>query len=362
VELPERPGAAFYHERPRKARWYNLRVSPGVPPPEWEAFIARNPQAHLLQTAAWGELKARFGWSVERVCVGNTGAQILFRSLPLGLTLAYIPRGPIGDWLSPLLPKLDAACKAHRAFVLKVEPDDTSDGRLAEMLAAGGFRPSPHTVQPRRTLIVDLQGDEDQILARMHQKTRYNIRLALRKEVRVRPWEDLQTFHGLMRQTAARDDFAAHSAEYYAAAYALFKPREMVELFVAELDGEPLAALMVFAHGRRAWYLYGASTDRERNRMPTYLLQWQAMRWAKSRGCDQYDLWGVPDVDLDVLESEFERRRRGLWGVYRFKRGFGGELSRSSGAWDRVYLRPEYAVYRLLSQIMLHSAEQGLGG
>jgi lipid II:glycine glycyltransferase (peptidoglycan interpeptide bridge formation enzyme) len=165
-----------------------------------------------------------------------------------------------------------------------------------------------------------------------------------------------------MQQTAARDDFAAHSAEYFAAAYALFKSREMVELFVAELDGEPLAALMVFAHGRRAWYLYGASTDRERNRMPTYLLQWEAMRWAKSRGCDQYDLWGVPDVDLDVLEAEFEKRRRGLWGVYRFKRGFGGKLSRSAGAWDRVYLRPQYAAYRLLSQIMLHSAEQGLGG
>ena len=263
-------------------------MSPGVPPPEWEAFIARNPQAHLLQTAAWGELKARFGWSVERVCVGNTGAQILFRSLPLGLTLAYIPRGPIGDWLSPLLPKLDAACKAHRAFVLKVEPDDTSHGRLAEMLAAGGFRPSPHTVQPRRTLIVDLQGDEDQILARMHQKTRYNIRLALRKEVRVRPWEDLQTFHGLMRQTAARDDFAAHSAEYYAAAYALFKPREMVELFVDELDGETLLGFKVFAHAPR---------------LPLQKIGRHAVTFAVGRGAIQIP--GAPAVGED-----HQRRQR----------------------------------------------------
>jgi lipid II:glycine glycyltransferase (peptidoglycan interpeptide bridge formation enzyme) len=111
----------------------------------------------------------------------------------------------------------------------------------------------------------------------------------------------------------------------------------MCELLVAEYEGKTLAALMVFTHGRRAWYVYGASTDEERNRMPTYLLQWEAMKWAKARGCEEYDLWGVPDEDEATLEANFEKRHDGLWGVYRFKRGFGGELKRAAQAIDRVY-------------------------
>jgi lipid II:glycine glycyltransferase (peptidoglycan interpeptide bridge formation enzyme) len=104
---------------------------------------------------------------------------------------------------------------------------------------------------------------------------------------------------------------------------------------------------MVFAHGPRAWYLYGASSDEYREAMPTYLLQWEAMRWAMRCGCREYDLWGVPDAGENELEAGFTTRSDGLWGVYRFKRGFGGELRRSPGPWDRVY-RPElYWLYGL---------------
>ncbi len=173
------------------------------------------------------------------------------------------------------------------------------------------------------------------MLARMHQKTRYNIRLAERKQVTVRPWDDLPAFGAMMQTTAARDQFGVHTPAYYARAYELCStPLQECELLVAEFEGRPLAALMVFAHGPRAWYLYGASTDDERNRMPTYLLQWEAMRWARRRGCRSYDLWGVPDAERETLEAQFETRGDGLWGVYRFKRGFGGELTRSIGAWD----------------------------
>jgi lipid II:glycine glycyltransferase (peptidoglycan interpeptide bridge formation enzyme) len=112
----------------------------------------------------------------------------------------------------------------------------------------------------------------------------------------------------------------------------------MCEILVAEYEGRPpLAALFVARNGNRAYYLYGASTDEERNRMPTYLLQWEAMKRAKARGCEEYDLWGVPDEDEATLEANFETRRDGLWGVYRFKRGFGGELKRAAQAMDRVY-------------------------
>jgi lipid II:glycine glycyltransferase (peptidoglycan interpeptide bridge formation enzyme) len=179
----------------------------------------------------------------------------------------------------------------------------------------------------------------------MKQKTRYNIRLAEKKGVTVRPWDDLPAFHRMMLVTGGRDGFGVHSLEYYRRAYALFHPAGMAELLVAEYEGKPLAALMVFARGRRAWYIYGASNDEERNRMPAYLLQWEAMRWARSKGAQEYDLWGVPDEDEETLEAHFTERNDGLWGVYRFKRGFGGELKRAAQAIDRIYNPILYKLY-----------------
>jgi lipid II:glycine glycyltransferase (peptidoglycan interpeptide bridge formation enzyme) len=129
-------------------------------------------------------------------------------------------------------------------------------------------------------------------------------------------------------------------------AFRLFHAAGLCELLVAMHERRPLAALMVFARGQRAWYVYGASTNEERARMPNYLLQWEAMRWAKRRGCTEYDLWGVPDEDEPTLEANFEHRNDGLWGVYRFKRGFGGDLRRSVQAVDRVYMPWLYQFYR----------------
>jgi lipid II:glycine glycyltransferase (peptidoglycan interpeptide bridge formation enzyme) len=210
---------------------------------------------------------------------------------------------------------------------------------------APGVRHSGFNIQPPRTMVVDLRGSEDAILGRMKQKCRYNIRLAEKKGVSVRPWDDLEGFHRLMLATGSRGEFAVHSADYYRRAYELFHPSGRCELLVAEFDGSPLAALMVFRQGTRAWYLYGASNDLERNRMPTYLLQWEAMRWAKAHGCEEYDLWGVPDEDEEVLEAHFETRQDGLWGVYRFKRGFGGKLHRAAQALDVVFNPVLYQIY-----------------
>ena len=194
-------------------------------------------------------------------------------------------------------------------------------------------------------MIVDLQGEEDEILARMRQKCRYNIRLAEKKGVSVRAWDDIGAFHQMVVTTGERDGFAVHSAEYYRRAHELFRPTGMSELLVAEFEGRPLAALMVFARGPRAWYVYGGSSDTERERMPNYLLQWEAMRWAKSRGGEAYDLWGVPDEDEGTLEAGFSTRNDGLWGVYRFKRGFNGRLRRAVQAMDRVYNPLLYRAY-----------------
>jgi lipid II:glycine glycyltransferase (peptidoglycan interpeptide bridge formation enzyme) len=309
---------------------------PEVPFTQWRDFVAAHPDIHLLQTAEWGELKSAFGWTPARIIHGNDGVQILFRKLPLGFTIGYIPKVESGKWGvdNGIWREIDSVCKKHRAIFCKLEPD-AWEGEFIFPLSS--FILSPHNIQPPRTITLDISGSEDDILARMKQKTRYNVRLAEKKGVIVRAWDDLDGFHQMMQVTGGRDGFGVHSLEYYRRAYELFHPTGMAELLVAEYEGQPLAALMVFARGQRAWYVYGASNDQERNRMPTYLLQWEAIRWARSHGCTEYDLWGVPDEDEPKLEAEFESRHDGLWGVYRFKRGFGGTLKRAMQAVDRVY-------------------------
>ncbi len=314
---------------------------------EWNNFLEKHLNAHLLQMGEWGELKSAFGWKPIRVVLdGETGAQILFRRLPLGLTLGYMPRPAVSFQRSALSERfwreVDFVCKQNRAVFLKIEPDLWD---YESSIVHGQWSVSPHNIQPPRTIIIDIKDDEEKILARMKQKCRYNIRLAEKKGVTVRAWDDIAGFHAMMQVTGGRDGFGVHSLEYYQRAYRLFHPKKTCELLVAEYEGKPLASLMVFANGKRAWYVYGASNDQERNRMPTYLLQWEAIRWAKARSCEEYDLWGVPDENEESLEANFETRNDGLWGVYRFKRGFGGELKRAAQALDRVYNPWLYKLY-----------------
>lgn len=329
---------------------------------EWDAFVAAHPQGSILQTTNWARLKGRFGWTSERIWVRRegrlvAGAQVLFRGAALGMVrIGYIPHGPLVDWqddeqVAVLLNQLDFAVYNQRAGLVKIEPLLWQSEMPPEQWQALGDRHglvvAADTIQPPRTLVVDLRPDEEQILLNMKQKTRYNVRLAERKEVTVRQGAaaDISIFNGLMAITGERDNFGVHEPRYYEAAYALFAP-EQAALFIAEYEGTPLAAIMVFAHGSRAAYLYGASSDEERQRMPAYALQWAAMRWAKARGCTEYDLWGVPDASEEELENHFTERSDGLWGVYRFKRGFGGELKRTVGAADRVYSRLLYRLYQ----------------
>ena len=319
---------------------------------EWDEFLKSFPNAHLLQTSAWGMLKADFGWKAVWVVLDQAlGAQVLFRQLPFGYTLAYIPKGPVGyqenhqELIQTFWRELDDICRARRAVFLKVELD-LWEQESERILLPSGFNVSPTAVQPLRTLVVDISANEQTILGGMKQKTRYNIRLADRKGVIVHPWDDITGFYQMIQTTGERDAFGVHNLAYYQRVYELFHPGGGCELFLAEHHGIPLAAVMVFVNGERAWYFYGASTNEQRNLMPTYLVQWEAIRWARQRGCKEYDLWGVPDADLQRLEAQFNSRSDGLWGVYRFKRGFGGQLHRSPDPWERVYNPWLYKLYR----------------
>ncbi|MEN8172498.1 MAG: peptidoglycan bridge formation glycyltransferase FemA/FemB family protein, partial [Chloroflexota bacterium] len=189
---------------------------------------------------------------------------------------------------------------------------------------------------------VDLTAPEDEILARMKQKTRYNIRLAGRKGVVVRIGDesDLPMLYKIYAETSTRDGFAIRDEDYYRTVWTEFMGAGMAEPLIAEVEGQPVAAVVIFNFAGRAYYMHGMSRPLHRNKMPTYLLQWEAMRRAKSTGCTVYDLWGAPEL-FDESDS--------MWGVFRFKRGLGGTVMRTAGAYDYP-LRP--LIYKLYSRVL----------
>jgi peptidoglycan pentaglycine glycine transferase (the first glycine) len=331
----------------------------------WDDWVQSLSTGHLLQSWAWGELKGRFGWQPLRLAAveGDSilaAVQVLFRPLPAGrLSAAYVPKGPLVDRAASLAPPTSAlmsalheACRRRHAIQLKLEPDWLDGAEAHHWLQTQGFRSSEVTIQPRRTVLIDLTPSEDAVLAQMKSKTRYNVRLAQRKgvEVQLGTADDLATFYQMLKVTGQRGGFGIHTRGYYEWAWQLFAAQGAVALFLAYFNSRPLAAIMVLVWGKRAYYMYGASSDEEKQRMPTYLVQWEAMRWAKSRGCETYDLWGIPDVDgsevgPDIAKAEEQGAlSTGMGGLYRFKHGFGGTEMRYVGAYDYVYNRPLYGL------------------
>ena len=333
-------------------------TQPTVPTqPAWDAFVAAQPRAHALQLWSWGELKRAYGWGVERVALARdgqivAGAQLLFRPLPMRLgKLAYLPFGPYArpEDEAALWRSIDQCAKSRGAAFLKWEPGLFAPAEPQPRLEPMGFRASPQTVQPPSTILVDISAGDEAIMVRMNQGTRRKIRQSLKNDVRYYEASkaDVRTFTAMMDTTGARNAFGVHEPAYYELAYDLFVPQGHAALFLADHEGDPLAGIMVFAVGATAWYLYGASSNTKRNLMAAYGVQWQAIQWAKAKGCTTYDLWGIPDADEAALEAQFESRSDGLWGVYGFKRGWGGQVARSLGTWDKVYNPLVYSAYRL---------------
>ena len=321
----------------------------------WDAFVADQWWGNFLQTTAWGRFKERWGWRANRIAVERAGglvagAQVLFRPLPLGRSVAYVPRGPVAPpddpaLLRALLDKVHLVARAAGALLVTVEPNWTLPTEGEAHLERIGFRRGAEAMQPGATLVLDVRPSEEALLMRMHAKWRYNIRLSARKSVAVREGaaEDFPIYERLMRITAERDKFDIRACGYYEAAWRAFG--DDARLFVAEYEGRSLAAIIVVRVGKTVTYLYGASSEEERNRMPNHALQWAAIRWAKHSGCEWYDFWGIPS-EVPAHGSVESYGEGGLWGVYRFKRGFGGRVAKYPPALDFPYKRLGYLAYK----------------
>ena len=343
----------------------------------WNETIASLPGAHILQTWQWGQFKAMYGWRpLPQLWRGENGqvqaaAMVLERTVrltPFGprLKVLYVPRGPLLDWDNAdqrrlVLDGLQDLAKKEKAIFIKIDPEvfsgtgvpgssdesQSESGRVVQAdLEARGWRFSQDQIQFRNTVWLDLSGSETEWLARMKQKTRYNLRLAEKKGVTIRHGEvdDLPVVYRLYAETSVRDGFVIRPEEYYLRVWKYFMDAGMAEVLLAEVDGELVAGLILFFIRGRAWYLYGMSREAHREKMPNYLLQWEAMRSAKRLGCMQYDLWGAPDV---FAEND------SMWGVFRFKEGLGGQVMRFIGAWDYPARPFIYQVYtNLLPQLL----------
>jgi peptidoglycan pentaglycine glycine transferase (the first glycine) len=324
-----------------------------------------------MQTSRWGALKARFGWRVERLILKDraaivAGAQILYRSLALGLAqLAYIPMGPVVDWgneelVDALLAGLRQTAQQRGVFCLKLEPALAAGLEPARRLSYHGFQPSRQTVQWRSTILIDLDGTEDELLARFNKKHRQKLHKAVREGVVVQPGTaaDLSAFMALLGQTAQRKEFAIYSPGYYRAAYDLFAANGQAQLLLATYHDAVLAVIMVFSLGPKAYCMFAASGDAHRDLMPTYLLHWEGIRWARAQGCLVYDYCGIPDeVARNPELYAHSESSDGLWGVYRFKRGFGGQVVCYVDSHDQVYRGILYSLYNQATRWL----EIGLG-
>ncbi len=368
----------------------------------WDQLISSLPTPHFLQTFEWGQVKARYGWtpfyavwtesqfsvisdqsSVSENCLAV--CLILKRAIPIRgfaarLSVLYCPKGPLLDWTNAslrqrVLDDLQSFAKKQGAIFLKMDPDVVlgmgipgADGAVEERGGADlqsevtrrGWVYSSDQIQFRNSALIDLRPTEDELLARMKQKTRYNVRLAEKKGVTVRVGtaDDLSMLYKMYAETSVRDGFVIRDEGYYQTVWKIFMHSKVGTLegsqvskselsnlptcqpLIAEVDREPVAGLFLFMFAGRAYYVYGMSREVHREKMPTYLLQWEAMKRAKAAGCADYDLWGAPET---FGESD------SMWGVYRFKEGLGGRVVRTLGAWDYA---PNKFWYRMYSEFI----------
>jgi peptidoglycan pentaglycine glycine transferase (the first glycine) len=340
---------------------------------QWNNQIEDLPGAHALQTWEWGQVKARFGWEPYHLlwrddAGGVCAAALLLRrrvalgSFSLPLSVMYVPRGPLLDWSDlPLAKKvlhdLQSFARQNWGVFVKVDPDlpvgfgipgadgsedDPAGLAVREHLIADGWYFSDEQIQFRNTVQVDLTKDEQTLLMGMKSKTRYNIRLAERRGVTVRrgAYNDIDLLYRMYAHTAVRDDFLIRGKVYYQTVWQTFFNAGLAEPLVAEVEGQPVGGAVIFRFGGRAWYMHGMSLDEHREKMFNYRLQWEAMLRSRVAGCRTYDMWGAPDT---FTEDD------PLWGVYRFKDGFGGQVVRTIGAWD-FPLRP--LVYKAYGQAL----------
>lgn len=312
---------------------------------EFEAFVRQHPKGHLQQTWEWSKQKSY--WLFQGIVVRDESKEIkgvmsvLIRRIPLTpWTLMYAARGPVCDihdreMLACLLEGAKKLNKKHRSYALKLDPDVTFDEtEFMKHMEGLGFVLAPkalnfENIQPQYVMRLDIEGKtEEEVMAMFKPKTRYNIRLAVKKgvEVKICGKEAVDDFYRIMIETGARDRFMIRPVQYFS--NMLDNLGEDVRLYMAYYDGHAIAGTIAAKLGDKVWYLYGASSNDHRSLMPNYLLQWQMIRWAIESHCKLYDFKGI---------SGDRSEENHLYGLYRFKSGFNAIFTEFVGEYRYIF-------------------------
>lgn len=320
---------------------------------KYEEFLTGHERCNFQQSLEWAKVKE--SWINEVILAEDENGDIigslsvLIRKIPIFGTIMYSSRGPVCNIhdisvMKQLTDGAEELAKKYKAIVLRIEPDiESSDELFRKIVTNLGYKIKDDAknfreeIQPRYVFRLDIKGKtEDEVFANFHQKTRYNIRLAVKKGVTVKEGtrDDLKEFHRIMVETGDRDGFIIRSLEYFEKMYDNLAPEHM-KILMAYHDDKPISGVIPIMYGNKTWYLYGASSNSHRNLMPNYLLQWEMIKIAIKNGSEIYDLRGVSGV---VDESHPQ------YGLYRFKKGFGAEFTEFIG---EVYIPFKPLRYKL---------------
>ena len=317
--------------------------------PEYEAFIQSHPKGHFAQSILWAKQKPMWHWEAI-VSRDETGAirgsmSVLIRKIIPGLpyTMMYACRGPVTDLddratLEDLVSGAKALAKKHHSYVIKIDPDvPSSETEYTALLQSLGFSLTGggatfDAIQPQYVFRLNTEGKTaEELLAALPQSTRRKVRAGGKKGVttKICGKEAVPEFARLMLETGVRDGFVTREASYFE--NMLDNLGEHARLYMAYYEGQAIAGTLAIWFGDKVWYLYGASSNEHRNLMPNYMLQWNMIEWAVEQHCRLYDFRGVPG---QVGEDH------PLYGLYKFKLGFGGDYVEFVGEMDMVLNRP----------------------
>jgi peptidoglycan pentaglycine glycine transferase (the first glycine) len=324
---------------------------------QWNSFLLSQPRGHLLQSYEWGELNKYLGGQIYRLGALENGRMIGSMMLTLSPVAGRLPfnwlyssRGPTVE--SPDSPALSALieyaqkmlAKRLRAVVLRLEPNIADDDPAMEQWLAAyralGFQTNPYAVHGRRSWVLDIRPSAEELLAKFKMTWRQNVRSAERKGVVIREATseaDFDSYYDLLKLTSERDAFFIHSKDYHQEILRQFSEKGDAVLYLAEHEGEPIAAKVLIRFGDWCWDMFGATSNKKRNLKPAYLLQYRCIQWAQAKGCSYFDFRTIPEI----LEPGEE-----MWGVYEYKKGFGGFSRLNIPTQDYIYRPVIYSIWR----------------
>jgi len=311
----------------------------------FDDFIAVAPCGDILQTYSWGQIKSP-DWDPLRAIVVDkenkirAAASVLFRQIPLlKQTIAYVPRGPVladnkdFELWEFTLSALTELAREKRAIVLKIDPAIYDDEELATLLRKHGFRLTGQDhdfggIQPRYTFRLSLEGSLDEIFSRFNKKMRYKINYGPRRGLVFRQNEEtsIADFFSVLAQTGDRNDFMVRSQAYFQNMYEILRHDDHILLLTGYIEDEPVISSITFALGDKSWAVYGGQANKYRNLYTYHALNWERIKWAHGKGAAWFDLYGVPGQ----VEEDHP-----LYGLYHFKKSFGGDYVAFIGEWDK---------------------------